>query len=149
MFIILILLLLFFFLLALFLFSVLILLFFKNLFVFGKNLRKISSNGWFQKKLLTDLTSARTLKVCCTDFHHNYRLWQYVLLPLFIKFSWYIYIIRKKKKYYINIKSYIFHLLEFWDKCFGKKKKKKHKSISSTTSQTIITPSPTPQQTWK
>ena len=37
----------------------------ENIFVFRKNLRKICSNGWFQKKLLTDLTSARTLKVCC------------------------------------------------------------------------------------
>ena len=36
----------------------------ENLFVFGKNLWKISSNGWFQKKLLTNLTSAQTLKVC-------------------------------------------------------------------------------------
>ena len=36
----------------------------ENPFVFGKNLWKISSNGWFQKKLLTDLTSAGTLKVC-------------------------------------------------------------------------------------
>ena len=38
----------------------------ENLFIFGKNLWKISSNWWFQKKLLTDLTSARTLKVCST-----------------------------------------------------------------------------------
>ena len=37
----------------------------ENLFIFGKNLWKISSNGGFQKKLLTDLTSAQTLKVCC------------------------------------------------------------------------------------
>ena len=37
----------------------------ENLFVFGKNLLKISSNWWFQKKLLTDLTLAQTLKVCC------------------------------------------------------------------------------------
>ena len=36
----------------------------ENLFVFEKNLRKISSNWWFQNKLLPDLTSARTLKVC-------------------------------------------------------------------------------------
>ena len=36
----------------------------ENLFVFGKNLWKISSNWWFQKKLLTDLNSAQTLKVC-------------------------------------------------------------------------------------
>ena len=36
----------------------------ENLFVFGKNLWKSSSNWWFQKKLLTDLTSAQTLKVC-------------------------------------------------------------------------------------
>ena len=40
----------------------------ENLFVFGKNLWKISSNWWFQKKLLTDLTSAQTLKVCYIQF---------------------------------------------------------------------------------
>ena len=39
----------------------------EDLFVFGKNLWKISSNWWFQKKLLTDLTSAQTLKVCYKD----------------------------------------------------------------------------------
>ena len=52
----------------------------ENLFVFGKNWRQISSNGWFQKKLLTDLTSARTLKVCskpiiigCSSFQVPFR----------------------------------------------------------------------------
>ena len=40
----------------------------ENLFVFGKNLWKISSIWWFQKKLLSDLTSAQTLKVCCRYF---------------------------------------------------------------------------------
>ena len=38
----------------------------ENLIVFGKILWKISSNWWFQKKLLTDLTSTQTLKVCFT-----------------------------------------------------------------------------------
>ena len=36
----------------------------ENLLVFGKNLWKISSNGWIKKMWLTDLTSAQTLKVC-------------------------------------------------------------------------------------
>ena len=36
----------------------------ENLFVFGKNLLNISSNWLFQKKLLNDLTSVQTLKVC-------------------------------------------------------------------------------------
>ena len=34
------------------------------LFVFGKILWKMSSNWWFQKKGVTDLTSAQTSKVC-------------------------------------------------------------------------------------
>ena len=38
--------------------------FFFLLFCFRKNLWKKSSNWWFQKKLLTYLTLARTLKVC-------------------------------------------------------------------------------------
>ena len=36
------------------------------LFVFGKILWKMSSNWWFQKKGVTDLTSAQTSKVCYT-----------------------------------------------------------------------------------
>ena len=36
----------------------------EKLFVFGKTLWKISSNWWFKKKMLTDLTSARIFKVC-------------------------------------------------------------------------------------
>ena len=38
----------------------------ENLFVFGNILWKISSYWWFQKKGLTDLTSAQTSKVCYT-----------------------------------------------------------------------------------
>ena len=37
----------------------------ENLFVFGKILWKISSNWWFQKKGVTDLTLAQTSEVCC------------------------------------------------------------------------------------
>ena len=36
----------------------------ENLFVFGKKLWKISSNWWFKKKGVTNLTSAQTFKVC-------------------------------------------------------------------------------------
>ena len=36
----------------------------ENLFVFVKTIKKISSNFWLQKKLLNDLTSAQTFKVC-------------------------------------------------------------------------------------
>ena len=46
----------------------------ENLLVFGKNLWKFSVNGWFQKKLLTDHTSAWTLKVCYNMGHlDNFR----------------------------------------------------------------------------
>ena len=41
----------------------------ENLFVFGKSLWKISSNWWFQKKFLINLTLAQTLKVCSTFLH--------------------------------------------------------------------------------
>ena len=41
----------------------------ENLLVFGKTLWKISSNWWFQKKGVTDLTSAQTSKVCYMDWN--------------------------------------------------------------------------------
>ena len=55
----------------------------ENLFVFGKNWEKISSNGWFQKKLLTDLTSARTLKV-----GKHFVTYRHFCIPFWI--SWWI-----------------------------------------------------------
>ena len=54
----------------------------ENIF-FGKNLWKISSNWWFQKKLLTDLTSARTLKVCYSIKISVMSYWTLIIL-LFI-----------------------------------------------------------------
>ena len=40
-----------------------------NLFIFVKILWKISSHWWFQKKGVTDLTSAQTSKVCFNGFY--------------------------------------------------------------------------------
>ena len=59
----------------------------ENLFVFGKNLWKICSNWWFQKKLLIDLTSAWTLKVCSIEELKEWKLPQ-VLLKVSSNSQW-------------------------------------------------------------